>query len=844
MLRIAIVGLRVHAIRALLTCLAVTLGVGFFAGTLIYADTSKAAFADDFARPGRGVDVAVNPPHADGYDPDSRLDTAALAKVRAVTGVALAEGRTVTSLPMLDRAHHVLSNDGHVGWAVSLPKNPVMSPFVLVAGRLPARIGEAVLDRPTAERLALSIGDEVTVLDTQNIRHRLALVGIVDFGAVRMFQGWSVVGLTDVDLAALTHVDTFSSIVVAGDDGVDPARLRQDVQRVVGSTPVVTGDALRADLASDSAKYAGAFARVLLASSLVALVIAGLVVFNTFTILVTQRTRELALLRTVGASRGQVFQVIGFESIIVGVLASALGLAASIAMAKLIFLGRDVVGDAEPVHALVVTPLAILAGLLLGTLTTVAAAVLPAVAASRISPLSALRAASGDQAGGYGRVPVRIACAALLAAAGTAVVLAGAGLGFDGTTRVLGGAMIVFVGLVVVLPLVVVPLTRAVGWLPSRLFGVPTRLALRNAQRNPRRVAAATTALMVGAALVSLFSVVLETSRDQAGRELAENFPVDFAVRPVSITPGHDTLPDIIVGTLRARPEFAAVVRSRKDLLWTAGGTEPIAMSALEPGQKAFVPEVTEGSLDGFGPGRVALRAGYAHSMAIDVGGHITGHTFNGKRYDATVIALFDDAPIEGEAFITWADFGTLYGAYGDQLLIRRAPGVSANTARAALDSVLAGFPLTSVTSQAERSEALTAQLQRRLEQFGILLGISIVIAIFGIGNTLALSVWERTRESATLRALGLSRRQLRAMLMAEALLMAVVGAALGVAFGVAAGWITARSLINVYGHGTPSVPVAQLAGFVVLAGLAAVVASLLPARRANRRDLVSALQD
>lgn len=861
--------------RTMLSCLAIILSVSFFAGTLVYADTARAAFADEFARPGRGVDVAVHPPTATGYDPDGLLDPQTLGRIQALPGVAEAEGRTVTRLPVLDHHGRALSNAGRAGFAVSLPREPRLAPFDLVAGTLPNRPGDAVLDTDTARRLSVPVGGSLQVLDRRGERRDLRVVGIVDFGSTQMFSGWSVVGLGAADLADLTQARGYATIVVAAEAGTDLSGLRDAVAAVAGG-PVITGDELRANLGAGSAKYVQGFVDVLFASSLVALVIAVLVVVNTFTILLAQRTRELALLRVVGASRTSVFGLVAAEAAVAGLVASAAGVAVSLGVARLIFAGRDLFGAAEPGHALVVTPTAVLAGLAAGTLSTTIAACPPALAATRIAPLAALRAsdtpagssrgadapdpatdapdtaadATGSASGRRGApgrrlgrtaVPFRATLAVAVCLAGLGIGASGTGSGFDGTTWVLAGAMIVLVGVVVVLPLVIAPLTRQVGWLPTRLFGVPAGLAVRNAQRNPRRVAATTTALMIGATLVSLFAVVFATSRDQAGRELAENFPVDFSVRPVAAGTRLRALPDELANDLRKRPEFGAVVRSHIDLLWI-GDEQPITMSALEPGQTAFAPEVMAGSLDALGPGRAAVRRGYAAAHDIGIGDRLNGRSYGGQRYQATVVVLFDDAPIEGELLVDWADFYHLSGEYGDQILIRRSAGTAAADARAALDTVLASFPLTSVTSQAERGETLATQLQRRLAQFGVLLGISIAIAIFGIGNTLALSVWERTRESAILRVLGMARRQLSAMLMVESILMAVIGAGLGVVLGVTAGWFTATSLITVYGHGSPTIPVVPLLGFVLLSALAAVLASLLPARRAHRTDLISVL--
>jgi putative ABC transport system permease protein len=339
---------------------------------------------------------------------------------------------------------------------------------------------------------------------------------------------------------------------------------------------------------------------------------------------------------------------------------------------------------------------------------------------------------------------------------------------------------------------------------------------------------------MVGIALTSLFTVVLATAREQAARELAENFPIDFQLDAVSHGGGDDNLPAALDRDLRSSGAFSVVARSRLDYVWTPDG-EQLAVAALQPATadtRAPLPvEVVRGTLASLGPGTIAVRARYAYAHDISVGADLALATYGGGSIPARVVAIYDDAPVQGDLLMGWSQFARYLGPRGDQVLLRRAPDTGATAARQALDRVLTAYPLVSVTSQADRREQLTLGLQQRLAQFGALLALSTVIAILGIMDTLALSVLERSGESALLRALGLSRRQLRVTLVGEAVLMALVGAVLGVAFGVGVGWLTAQSLIQAYGHGTPSIPVVALLGYVALAAAAGALASLLPAR-------------
>jgi putative ABC transport system permease protein len=340
--------------------------------------------------------------------------------------------------------------------------------------------------------------------------------------------------------------------------------------------------------------------------------------------------------------------------------------------------------------------------------------------------------------------------------------------------------------------------------------------------------------LMTGVAVMSMFAVVLATAGVQGERELAENFPVDFVVSSVARSAddaGHTHLPDAVPDTLRARPEFRAVARTRE----TAGlvdGADTVVAAVESP---EIAPEVVAGSLADLTAATVALRTGFAGPRHLAVGDTVQMGQWPDRRWPATVVALIDDSPARGDALISWTEFGQRYGDGDERVLVRRAEGLSAATARGALDTVLRGYPFVSVQSAAERRDALRVELDKRLVEFGGLLAVSALIAVVGIMDTLALSVVERERESALLRALGLSAGRLRRTLVIEAVLTAVTGGLAGAVFGAGSGWVLAAGLIRTYGHGSPVVPVGQLALFVGVAALAGVVASLLPARRAGR---------
>ncbi|MET7392545.1 FtsX-like permease family protein [Dactylosporangium sp. NPDC005572] len=841
MLRTTFAGLRAHKLRLLLTAIAIMIGVGFLAGTLVYGDTAKAAFFDDLARAAKNVDASVGTSNAVSFAETSRrLDDGILDDVRSVPGVAHADGRMAERLPMLDPKGRLISNLGRIGWALSTPGDGHLSMYDIGAGRLPARPGEVAIDDTTAEIYGFTVGQRVSVVGPDQQPVALDLVGIMDLGANKRFAGLTVAALTPADMRTLTGADGYAEVAVSAAPGVTQRELADRLQEKLGSRArVLTGEEVRADYAVAAAKYVDGFLVVIFGFGLIALAVSVFVIYNTFAILVAQRVRELALLRCVGASRPQIFGSVVLEAVVVGVVASLGGLLVSTVVGEGLLIGRNTVGSGVRVDRLIVTPTTILVGVCAGTFFTVVASLLPAVTASRIPPLAALRATTLEAAV-PGRRPLRTTVALVLAAGGGLLMLAGTRVpGFNGVPIVFTGAIGVFTGIVIASPLIVSRLTAWAGWLPARLLGAPARLAVTNALRNPKRVAATTSALMIGLALMSVFSVLLATAREQAEQELDENFAVDYIISGV-YTPGGQArrVPLAVTEVLRSHSELAAVAAARSRDADVAGHRAEVW--SMEPGALDTVlrPEITAGSAAALQPGTVALNRFFADAIGARVGSSVEVRSLTLR-----VAALYDDAPTDGQALVDWTDYAAIFGTGDpDQVLVKAAEGVSPEASRAAVDASLAAAPLTQVSSQAEWRARVTGTLDEQLGVFSALLGMSIVIGLTGIANTLALSVLERTRESALLRALGLSRGQLRGMLVLEAMLMAVVGAVVGVGFGVLVGVSASVGLIRQYGHGHPVLPYGQLLLYVALAAVAGAVAALLPARRAAKTEVAAVM--
>lgn len=390
MLRTTLAGLRAHKLRLLLTATAIMIGVGFLAGTLVYGDTAKAAFYDDLARAAKNVDVSVG---SSGFsESGQRFDPGIVEEIKAVPGVAHADGRMAERLPMLDDKGRLISYLGRIGWALSTPGDDHLSMYDIGTGRQPQRAGEIAVDDTTAGIYGFELGERISVVGPDQKPVALTLVGIMDLGANKRFAGFTVAALTPADMRTLTGADGYAQVVVSAQPGVSQDELAGRLESALGGRAwVSTGAQLRDEYAQAAAKYVDGFLIVIFGFGLIALAVSVFVIYNTFAILVAQRIRELALLRCVGASKGQLFGSVILEAVVVGVVASLGGLLVSTVVGEGLLIGRNTVGSGVRVDRLIVEPRTVLVGVFAGTLFTVIASLLPAATASRIPPIAALR---------------------------------------------------------------------------------------------------------------------------------------------------------------------------------------------------------------------------------------------------------------------------------------------------------------------------------------------------------------------------------------------------------------------------------------------------------------------
>lgn len=861
MRKVVLAGLRADAVRLVLTCLSIALGVAFVTGTFLLTGSIDRAFTYGYARAAQNVDVAIQQTGSAVYanttaplTPPSALTSALLGRLQEGVGsVGVVAGRVKASAPMVDAAGRVMTTDGLTGSAIAFPTDPALYPGTIVSGRGPAGPDEAVVDEDTVKERRLVVGQEITVLDHRASPRRFELVGVVAYGVDNRANGWTLVGLLPSVALEVTGRSSYDQIDLRAGSGMSAAGLAARVDTVLGHNPtftVLTGAQYTEAVLEHRAPIAGDVTEVLQVFGAVALLVAAFVIYNTFTILLTQRVRQVALLRCVGAGRRQVFAATVAEASLVGLAGAAVGVVAGIGVAVVLHgLVGAVTATALPPGGIVVPGSVVLTGIGLGFAVTVASALLPARAATRVPPIEALRAQPEARAasGRIGRR--RLVLALALAASG--VLLIGLGTGrrtlLGGVELIGAGGAVLFLALVVAGPLVVGRLIWALAWVPGRLFGTPTRLAGANARRNPARAAATTAALTIGVTLMSLFTVTQNSVQVTQADWIDSHNPYDYSVDP----PGTgQTVPFDVAAQLRTSPELAhvaAVDGTRADLSGT-----PVDVGAVEASAYGtlFKPVVKSGSLAAFGAaGTFAVSNEMAAAKGLRVGDPVSLRTSGSGVVTGRVALVYQVFTGHG---IDWYDvlmprtqFLTVFRPSGDtQVRVLAASGVAVADSRAAVDAVVGRYPYLHTGSLAEKKSSLAGSADATLGLFTAMLGLAIVIAVLGIANTLSLSVVERTRESALLRALGLSRTQMRRMLSVEAVLMSAVGALLGVVLGVGVAGALEALIGRVEGGAVLSVPVWTLLGYVGVAAFAGLAAAVLPGRRAASVSIVAAIAD
>jgi putative ABC transport system permease protein len=850
MLRQTVKSLLARKLRVLLTGVAVMLGVGLVSGTLELVDTTKAVLEKSFARVTEGIDVQVRPSAAalpgggKGGTGGAGVPASLLDRIASVSGVEQASGSVTGYAQLLGRDGRPAGPGEPLGRSIG----PSFAPD-LTAGHAPAGPSEVVIDRASADREGFGIGDRVQVVTASSGPQTFTVAGILD---APQFKGATLAGF-DLPTAQrlLNRQRQLDTIDVQAAGGVDQVTLRNRVAAVIDpGLEAVTGGALASEQAAHLEEELDLVSKLVLVFGLVALLIGAFIIHNTFSILVAQRTRELALLRCLGASRRQVRNSVLVESVIVGLVAGTAGLLLGVAVAAglraLLASTRGLRASAGlPWQVPVLAPRTVVVALVAGTLVTALSALAPARRATRVPPVAALREELATPERYQTRqADARTVVGVLLGLAGIGVVLAGV-VGGGAGYYVGGGAVLLLIGLRLAGLLLAKQLARAVGLPIARGLRLPGRLGRENAMRNPRRTAATALALTIGVGLLSVITILAASTKAAAAAEFDRadgSNPADFELRV-----GGDGLPPPmnpeVAMRLRALPELAVVADVQYLPQVTVGGDPGVVGADPVSYQQVAAINVTQGSLADLGADGivVARRQADAHGWRIGspvpvaLPGATTTHTF-------TVKAIHDSGR-SLVALLAPAGYQRLgHDQSSGTVLARTAAGVTPAAARAAIDRALAGFPTVQVEDRADRRRQAISQIDPVLRLYLALIGLAIVIGLFGIVNTLALSVFERVHELGLLRAVGMDRRQVRSMVRWEAVIITAVGAVVGIGTGTFLGWALTRALEDSSSPTRFTLPAAWLALFALLAALAGVLAAVLPARHASRVDVLRAV--
>ena len=651
-------------------------------------------------------------------------------------------------------------------------------------------------------------------------------------------------------LRVVGHDGEWDSIFVAANPGVSQQKLAANVRTVVAATPdgqkyeVLTGKELADEQASNVKDRLGFLNTFLLVFAFIALFVGSFIIYNTFSIIVAQRSRELALLRALGASGKQVTRSVAVEAFVVGLLSSVLGLGLGVLVAIGLQNLLAAFGFELPSEAPVILARTVIVALVAGTVVTFVSALSPARRAARVPPVAAMRDSAVIATSGARRYRV----GGLLAVIG--IILAGLGLFGDvssddvpgGPAGVVGvAAFLVFIGIAMLSPLVARPVSQFLGWVPARLRGMSGVLARENAMRNPRRTATTASALMIGLALVTLVSIIGASAKLSFERIIDDSVRADFLVQgkgfinrgftPAIAESLEESLPGAQVVQFR-QGDFV-VDGDQRQLFGVSTNVEDAIDIQLQP----------SADLDAFATGGVLVNKDTANNKGWKVGDTIQLQFEKTGVQPEKIQGIFDEDRSIGSAYLL--SLQTYEANYVDQadslVAIRKASDVSKEETRATVERVLQPYPTVEVQDQTEFKDSQIAQFNTILNLLYVMLLLAVVIALIGIVNTLALSIYERTRELGLLRAVGMTRPQVRTMVRDEAVIISIFGSLLGLAIGLAFG----RAFVSAVSDDgiVFALPVTQLVVFVVLAGIAGYLAGAWPARRAARHDVLEAIQ-
>lgn len=843
MLKVTVSSLLSHKLRLVLTTIAILIGVASVSGTLIFIDTINSTFNSIFQAANSGVAVTVrghelrgsgNSIGGAGRNP---IPTSLLAPVRSVPGVQNAVGVIFRDgATLIGPDGKPIGGNGPPTFGANWVTDSQISPYHLRSGSAPTRAGDVVIDAGTASSNNLRLGQTVSIAFTAAPVQMFTITGIAGFGNSNSLAGATISLFTEATAErVLDGQNKYDEIDVSARSGVSDTALRDRIASQLPSyAEAQTGQqAAQAAQQSTEATISTFIGTPLLVFAGIFLFVGSFLIVNTFNILVAQRTRELALLRALGATRRQVLTSVLVEATLTGLVASAIGVLVGLGIASAL----EALINAPPGTKLSLQPRSFIVGIAVGVVVTVLAATFPARRATRVPPVAALREALPDTQSVPRR---RIVSGAVVLGLGCVLF----GIGVSGATsaslELLGaGVLAIFIGVAMLAPLVVGPIAEVLGWPVQRLRGVAGLLARENARRNPRRTALTAAALMIGLALVTSVAVLTDSFRASSDAAIEGALKGDFIVFDKN---GGDFSPAVATA-LKSNAKVRDVTELRSSTILIGSASQQITAADPVAAQATLSLEMSSGDQNSIATTNTAVvDSAEATSHNLHVGSQVTVGFPEGANLTLRVGGVYKQNAIAQGYLVSLATLRPFVSSATDAaLLVNAAQGTTLQDAESSLKSQLKQFPLVDAMSRSEYRDFVGKQIDSFLNLITGLLFLALVIAVLGIVNTLALSVLERTREIGLIRALGMTRGQTRSMVRWESVLISLIGAVLGLVVGVAIGVALASALHNL-GIDHVAVPGGNLLYYAIVAGLFGVLAAIFPALRASRLDVLQAI--
>jgi putative ABC transport system permease protein len=848
---VALKGLLGRKLRATLTAFAIVLGVAMISGAFVLTDTLGKSFDGIFDESYKSTDAVISSKVAvktqDGETEAPAFSAAVLSDVDDLPGVRVAQGSIEDQARLVDNNGDAIGDaDEGIAFGVESTSDQSLNPFQIVSGKWPSGDSQIAIDDATAAREHFQVGQTVGAFGDGPLE-RYEVSGIVRFGTETSLGGISVM-VFDLPTAQrlFDKQGKFDQISVGAEEGVTETELVAQIEPLLSQTmQVKTAEAQASADSADTQEGLNFIKYFLLGFGGIALFVGSFVIANTLAITVAQRMRELATLRTLGASRRQVLGSVLLESLVIGLVGSIIGLFLGLAIAVGLMALLEAIGIDLPSSGLVFSLRTIAVSLAVGTLIAVLASLRPAVRATRVEPIAAVREGAVMPASRFARYAVPVSAVV----GTTAIALFSYGVFASNVevvvrvTALVVGVLLMFVAVAMIATRVVRPLAFVLGAPGARFGGTPGSLARQNAVRNPARTASTAAAVMIGLALITFVAVIGQGFKTSFTGAVDELFVADYSVsagntdalltskaaQAVATAPGVEAVSEMRSGEAKVDGKTVVVtgvdanLPKVVDITWASGSDSTPA----ELGQ------------DG-----AFLIKRYADDHSLTVGSVMTVQTPAGKELRLHVDGIVDPpkggSPF-GEVSVSTATFDGAYADHDNDLTLLNIEGGPSAENTAVLEKSLAAFPAAVVETREEFKDTRTAEITQSLQILYALLGLSVIVSLFGVINTLVLSVFERTRELGMLRAIGMTRRQVRRMIRHESIVTALIGAALGIGVGLFLAVLTTAALSQ-YGI-VFAVPVGTLVVFVGVAILAGMLAAILPARRASRLNVLEALQ-